>query len=307
MSNLRNENDESNKSNRYAIFLQKPFVIVDHSEFICGWGAAFINITVTYPIYKIIFRQMLHGVKASSAVHQLRSEGILFLYRGIFPPLAQKTVSLSLMFGVYDGTRRPLVDVGVNSYMAKTIAGLTAGTFEAALMPFERIQTLLADSTYHSLFRNTAQAFTYVWRNYGIKELYRGLSPIILRNGPSNSMFFVMREEVAERLPAHENSVTQTVQEFLAGALIGAIISSIFYPLNVIKVSMQSTMGTSSIGISEALLNVYNERGRKIRNVYKGVSVNCSRAFISWGIMNTAYEHIKKFLIVKQMLVENEV
>lgn len=42
----------------YAVFLQKPFVIVDHSEFICGWGAAFINITVTYPIYKIIFRQV---------------------------------------------------------------------------------------------------------------------------------------------------------------------------------------------------------------------------------------------------------
>lgn len=42
---------------------------------------------------------MLHGVQASSAFHQLRSEGITFLYRGIFPPLAQKTVSLALMFG----------------------------------------------------------------------------------------------------------------------------------------------------------------------------------------------------------------
>lgn len=146
---------------------------------------------------------MLHGVAASSAYQQLRQEGIFFLYRGIFPPLAQKTVSLSLMFGVYDGTRRPLVDMGCNAYMAKTVAGLTAGTVEAALMPFERIQTLLADSTYHSLFKNTAQAFRYVWQTHGLRELYRGLSPILLRNGPSNSMFFVMREEVAERLPTH--------------------------------------------------------------------------------------------------------
>lgn len=43
---------------KYAVFLQKPFLLVDQSEFICGWGAAFINITVTYPIYKIIFRQV---------------------------------------------------------------------------------------------------------------------------------------------------------------------------------------------------------------------------------------------------------
>lgn len=153
------------------------------------------------------FRQMLHGVKTSSAIQQIRSEGIFFLYRGIFPPLAQKTVSLSLMFGVYDGTRRPLVDLGVNAYMAKTIAGLTAGTFEAGLMPFERVQTLLADSTYHSLFKNTVQAFRFVWTNHGFAEFYRGLTPILIRNGPSNSMFFVLREEMAERLPTHVSIV----------------------------------------------------------------------------------------------------
>lgn len=144
---------------------------------------------------------MLTGVKASSAFLQLRHEGIGFLYRGIFPPLAQKTLSLSLMFGVYDSSRRSLCDLGCNPYIAKSIAGLTAGTVEAALMPFERIQTLLADSTYHHLFRNTAQAFQYVWIHHGFREFYRGMTPILLRNGPSNSLFFVMREEASERLP----------------------------------------------------------------------------------------------------------
>lgn len=27
-------------------------------EFACGWGAAFINVTVTYPVNKLIFRQV---------------------------------------------------------------------------------------------------------------------------------------------------------------------------------------------------------------------------------------------------------
>jgi hypothetical protein len=31
-------------------------------EFVCGWGAAFINITATFPINKAIFRQQLHGI-----------------------------------------------------------------------------------------------------------------------------------------------------------------------------------------------------------------------------------------------------
>ncbi|XP_037039384.1 solute carrier family 25 member 51 isoform X1 [Bradysia coprophila] len=291
-------NDDNTKSGcgKYAVFLQKPFLLVDQSEFICGWGAAFINITVTYPIYKIIFRQMLHGVQASSAFHQLRREGITFLYRGIFPPLAQKTLSLALMFGVYDGTRRPLVEIGFNPYVAKIIAGVAAGTVEAALMPFERVQTLLADSTYHSLFKNTAQSFRYVWSNHGFTELYRGLTPILLRNGPSNAMFFVLREEAASRLPQYSDPMAQTAQEFMSGAIIGAVTSSIFYPFNVVKVSMQSTMGTSRISMWTAFMNVYRERGSKVANVYKGCTVNCSRAFISWGIMNTAYEHMKKLL-----------
>lgn len=163
-----------------------------------------------------------------SAVQELRHEGFAFLYRGILPPLAQRTLSLSLMFGLYDGTKQPLVKLGVNEYLAKAIAGMTAGkgesqgfvsfqkglsrltnifcilgTVEAVLMPFERIQTLLADSHYHTHFRNTSQAFHYVAMNYGYRELYRGLTPILLRNGPSNVLFFILREEAATHLPKH--------------------------------------------------------------------------------------------------------
>lgn len=129
-------------------------------EFACGCGAAFTNIGVTYPIYKMIFRQMLHGVRITSAFGQLRHEGFTYLYRGIFPPLAQKTISLSIMFGVYDGTRRYLVDyLSFNSYAAKVVAGIASGTVEATLIPFERVQTLLADSKFHKHFANTPEAF----------------------------------------------------------------------------------------------------------------------------------------------------
>lgn len=83
----------------------------------------------------------------------------------MFPPLAQKTFSLSLMFGVYEGTRKPMVEIlCYNPYKAKLLAGIVAGSVESILMPFERVQTLLADSAYHDKFKNTAQAFRWVWR-----------------------------------------------------------------------------------------------------------------------------------------------
>lgn len=39
--------------------LKHPFKTFDHREFLCGWGSAFINITLTYPLYKTIFRQVM--------------------------------------------------------------------------------------------------------------------------------------------------------------------------------------------------------------------------------------------------------
>ena len=106
---------------------------------------------------------MLHGVKLTHAFSQIRAEGLPYLYRGIFPPLAQRTISLSLMFGVYDGIKRPMIEnVGMNVYSAKILAGMVAGTFEAVLMPFERIQSILADATYHEHYKNTHHAFRFV-------------------------------------------------------------------------------------------------------------------------------------------------
>lgn len=90
-----------------------------------------------------------------------------YSFPGLVPPLAQKTISLSLMFGVYEGTRKPMVEqLNYNPYTAKLLAGIIAGSVETILMPFERVQTLLADSAYHTKFNNTAQAFKCVGDDY---------------------------------------------------------------------------------------------------------------------------------------------
>lgn len=47
----------------------------------------------------------------------------------------------------------------MNQYSAKCLAGMVAGSFEAVLMPFERVQTLLADAAYHQKYKNTHHAF----------------------------------------------------------------------------------------------------------------------------------------------------
>lgn len=86
------------------------------------------------------------------------------------------------------------------------------------------------------------------------------------------------------------------MQEFSAGAVIGAVISTIFYPMNVVKVYIQSSCGGPYVNFVDVFKKIYRERGHKLKNIYKGVSINCWRAFFSWGIMNTAYEQIKNVI-----------
>ena len=79
-----------------------------------------------------LFRQQLHGISAWKSVSQLRAEGIfslyrficsyivksfndewnwfLFVFRGILPPLLQKSVSTSLMFGTFEQFKRILIE-----------------------------------------------------------------------------------------------------------------------------------------------------------------------------------------------------
>lgn len=239
---------------------------------------------------------MIHGVEATFALNQLQKEGLGYLYRGMLPPLMQRTFSMSLMFGVYDECLQPLLRHNTNPYVAKTIAGLVAGCCEATLMPFERIQTLLIHPKFHNKFRNTADAASHIFKHYGIKEFYRGHIPILMRNGPSNAMFFIIRDEVRDRLPKQESLLYQSLQNFLAGASIGAFLSTLFYPLNVMKIAMQCELGGPHRTVTYEFRYILNKRGSNFANLYHGALLNISRAFLSWGIINASYEMFRKML-----------
>lgn len=238
---------------------------------------------------------MIHGVQAHKAFLQLYNEGLFFLYRGILPPLCQKTLSMSIMFGMYDECNKQLNGYHINPYLAKTMSGIIAGTMEAILMPFERIQTLLSVSQYHGEFKNMSHAFREL-RIYGLKEYYRGLMPILLRNGPSNAGFFILRDEVNKHMPKMENKLEETVKQFVTGAMIGVTLSTVFYPLNVVKFRMQQKLGGEFQNMFSVFMLIYRERGSKLRYIYKGVSTNSTRAFFSWGVINAAYENLKHIL-----------
>lgn len=198
------------------------------------------------------------------------------------------------MFGVYEGSRKRICLLTGNEILAKIVAANLAGTAEAILMPLERVQTLLQDWRYHEKFRNTSHAFRHLLAEHGIAECYRGLVPILFRNGLSNLMFFTLRDQSKLLMHGRDTLVTN----FVSGALIGGFTSTIFYPMNVIKIHMQNKIGGDFDKFWTVVKEIYVSRDKSVAHFYKGVHLNYIRSFISWGVINAAYDFLKKIIII---------
>jgi len=176
------------------------------------------------------------------------------------------------------------------------VSGGLAGLTEAILTPLERVQALLQMQKFHSSYRHTWHVFEKVTRAHGLKELYRGGTAICMRNSLSNCMFFTLRSPLKKAFPTTENSYENSLYDFLSGGLLGAVISTIFYPLNVTKSNMQARVGGSFPGILATARVIYESRDRKVALIFKGVGGNFTRAILAWGITNSVYEIILNYL-----------
>ncbi|XP_006756051.1 PREDICTED: solute carrier family 25 member 51 [Myotis davidii] len=265
-------------------------------HYLCGCGAAFSTVAITFPIQKVLFRQQLYGIKIKDAVLQLRRDGFRNLYRGSLPPLMQKTTSLALMFGLY-GDLSYFLRKHIHSPDVATgsMAALLAGATEAIFTPLERVQTLLQDHKHHDKFTNTYQAFKAL-KCHGIGEYYRGLIPVLFRNGFSNVLFFGLRGPIKEHLPAATTYSTHLVNDFICGGLLGAMLGILFFPINVVKTRMQSQIGGEFQSFPQVFKIIWLERDRKLTNLFRGAHLNYHRSLISWGIINATYEFLLKVI-----------
>lgn len=67
---------------------------------------------------------------------------------------------------------------------------------------------------------------------FGLREHYRGLSAILFRNGPGNMLFFGLREPLRDSFPVGSSSATRMLNDFFCGAVLGAVISTVSFPIN---------------------------------------------------------------------------
>uniref|UniRef100_A0A2K5YPH6 Solute carrier family 25 member 51 n=1 Tax=Mandrillus leucophaeus TaxID=9568 RepID=A0A2K5YPH6_MANLE len=180
-------------------------------HYLCGCCAAFNNFTIAFPIQNVLLQQQLYSIKTRDVKLHLRRDGFRNLYRGILPPLMQKTTTLALMFGLYEDLSCLLhKHVSAPEFCTRGVAAVLSGTTEATFTPLERVQTLLQDhKLHHDKFTNIYQAF----------KALKCLVPILFRNGLSNVLFFGLQGPIKEHLPTATTHTAHLVNDFICGGL----------------------------------------------------------------------------------------
>jgi len=272
---------------------QISYNLKHHSpEYAAGFLSSATNIILTYPANKLIFRQQIYRFKTIDAYQQLKKEGFTILYRGMPLPLIQKTLSLSIMFGTNSHYLHIFQSFSKDDHWYhQPLASALAGSTEAILTPLERTQVLLQTPRYNHLIRNGYHAFALMYQHYGIIEYYRGLTLILIRNGISNMLFFACRKPIKDILPNPSSDFRDSIYDFISGGLLGAMLSTFIYPINVLKNIQQSELGGRYDRPLNIFRSVYEQRGNSLKEFYIGAKWNFVRSLISWGIINSTYEY----------------
>uniref|UniRef100_A0A914N4E2 Mitochondrial carrier protein n=1 Tax=Meloidogyne incognita TaxID=6306 RepID=A0A914N4E2_MELIC len=222
------------------------------------------------------------------------------MFRGLLPPLIQRTANRSIMFGTNEKYQRLFGCSERDPSVCRAFCSFLAGATEACLCPLERVQSLLQTTKHLDKFKNTGHTFRLIYRDYSIKEFYRGYSLMAIRNGCSNILFFSLREPLRSSLlkltPQQVDSNNNTrkglihsLADFVCGGFLGGCISTLFYPINVVKNRMQSSVCAEFISSWLVLKTIMTERDGSIRALYRGAQLNFSRSVLTWGITNSIY------------------
>lgn len=139
-------------------------------------------------------------------------------------------------------------------------------------------------------------------RAEGVRGLFKGLGPGLLRQGSYQSIKMGLYEPLREVLASvslisdPEEGKVSLLDRIVAGGLSGAIGAGICNPTDLIKVRLQAdAAGTRYKGMVDAFASTYRAEG--LAGFYKGAAPNVYRAFIVNAAELATYDTVKLFFI----------
>lgn len=237
-----------------------------------------------------------------------RNEGLQSFWKGLSPLLIMSVPLTVIYYTAYDklkfmlGFRPDATDL--TAVAAPMLAGCISRTASVTVIsPLELVRTKLQSREnyrYSELFPIIRNAV----KQEGILSLWRGLSPMLLRDVPFSMIYWLGFEQCKIMLLARMDY--SPVVPFIAGSISGAIAAALTTPLDVVKTHMQVELGEAmantgrmiSLGtgsIVQVMQKVIEQHG--YRGLFAGFVPRCVKVAPACAIMITSYEMCKQHFV----------
>ncbi|KAL1509713.1 hypothetical protein ABEB36_004409 [Hypothenemus hampei] len=234
------------------------------------------------------------------------------LYAGTVPALATNVVENSVLFLCYGFCQKIILNMsGAKSIedlsiLSNASAGFLASFFSSvAITPTELIKCKL--QAMHEVNKQNQLKFGHntikyigaisltkqVFREEGVKGLFRGLIPTLAREMPGYFFFFGGYESTREllRKPNQKKEDLGLLKTMTAGGVGGAIFWTTTFPFDVAKSRIQiNNLNDNLIAIMSRIL-----REEGIYALYKGLTPTLIRTIPATATLFSTVEYSKKF------------
>ncbi len=185
----------------------------------------------------------------------VREEGARALYKGLWPALHRQLVFASLRIGLYKEISALFLRPGETSVSLdrKILSGLLSGAIGIAVAnPTDlvkvRMQSDRARPGQAPRYAGVLAAYSGIVRAEGLRGLWTGLGPAVLRNSVINATELASYETAKEALVRDVGLRDGVPVQALAGAAAGAMATLVGNPVDVIKTRVMAAQSSGAAG-----------------------------------------------------------
>ncbi|XP_039965513.1 mitochondrial uncoupling protein Bmcp-like isoform X1 [Bactrocera tryoni] len=197
----------------------------------------------------------------------------------------------------------------VNDWRPFVYGGLASITAEFGTFPIDTTKTRLQiqgqkiDQTFSQLrYRGMTDAFIKISQEEGLRALYSGIWPAVLRQATYGTIkfgtYYTLKKYAHNYglLVDHETGAERVWANILCAATAGAVSSAIANPTDVLKVRMQvQGKAAHQHGLIGSFLEIYRYEG--VRGLWRGVGPTAQRAVVIASVELPVYDFCKMQLM----------
>jgi len=268
---------------------------------VAGGIAGAIEATIMYPTEMVktqlqLFPKEFKG-PLNCAVTILKTKGIFAFYTGLSTLVIGSMPKAGVRFYAFNVFKKHLSDEkGKMSGTKSMLAGLGAGIIEAivAVTPMETIKTMFIHDmkSQNPKYKGLIQGVGLIVKEEGIKGVYKGLFPTMLKQGGNQAVRFSVYEQIKGYLLGNSKRDFSFYESIIAGGTAGGISVYATMPFDVVKTKMQGLESKNYKGSLDCLLKVVEKDG--VLGLWKGTTPRLGRVFCSSSIIFTCVEQILK-------------